>query len=109
MSTTTHRRPTLSRPGTTWVLGSPTSTLELTIKHRFGPVSLTGAVRLTHALLKVDTTGRVRIAFAIDTDSVEPTGRRDPRERAYRPPAVDAGGTGLWFQSTEVADRADGS
>ena len=99
-----------SRPkarATAWRLERDEATFELTIRHRAGPVQLTGAMQVVDAVLETDEVGVRHVAFVVDTGriTVSPVGM--PPWRAGRLLGRRGDAT-LRFESTGVADLGAG-
>lgn len=108
MSNLTNSSDWLSTGETTWRLDHPSSTFELTVKPRSGPVHVAGSLRLVDSLLRIDSNGEIQITATIDTSSVEIEGERyDPRLRFPAFPDVKRNAA-VRFKSTRVIEQGAG-
>ena len=108
MSTALNDHRLLSTRGAAWRLEPLSSTFELKVRHRFGPIFVARSFRRVDGLLQFDTSGDIRVGLTIDTATLEAPGERsDPRSRGPRFPDVGASPV-TRFESTRVTDHGAG-
>ena len=70
-----------ARTRTAWTIDPVGTTFELKIRHRAGPITVTGALRDVRGTIGLDADGQIVIHALVDLLSLEPHASRDPRLR----------------------------